>query len=47
VARGEQFVDRGGADPSGGSSDENAHDVISFDAPLSSGAIDRACDVCD
>jgi hypothetical protein len=32
VTRGEQFVDDGGADPSGGSGDEYVH-VISFGAP--------------
>ena len=32
VTGGEQLVDRGGADPAGGSGDENAHEWISFDA---------------
>ena len=30
VAGGEQFVDDGGTDPSGGSGDENAHDAVSL-----------------
>ena len=46
VSGGEQFIDGGGADPAGGSGDENAHGTVPFSSVVD-GAADAVMSVTD